>query len=106
MKTVTIISVWSKRHKSEPPIRYDVVAQGDDAHSTLEDAFRLTNVRSLPPRVAATSTGDLMLLEGQHYLVEDVGFHPLTTSEAKRIEQLGSEDTSKGYDWLAQEHLL
>jgi hypothetical protein len=54
---VTIISIWSKRHKSEPPIRYDVVARGNDVHSTLEDAFRLTNVRPTPPRVAATTPG-------------------------------------------------
>jgi|BarGraNGADG00211_3_1021988.scaffolds.fasta_scaffold136979_1 hypothetical protein len=52
---VTIISIWSKRRPHDSPARYDVVAHGDDVHSTLEDAYRTTNVRPTPPRVAATT---------------------------------------------------
>lgn len=108
MPNVTIISIWSKRHRNDPPVRYDVSAQGDTVNATLERAFALTNVdnRPLALQVDATTTGDIMLLDGKHYLVEDQGFHELTEAEAQRIEHLGSEVTSKGYDWLVREHLL
>jgi len=109
MRIVTIISLWSNLRWHAPAIRYDVLAQGSDVDATLEDAFSVTKRPGRPMRGRACSTtaGDLMVLDGRHYLVEPQGFHELTDAEAQAIiEELSPLDTSWGYDWLANNDLI
>ena len=57
-------------------------------------------------QACATTTGDMMVLDGQHYLVEHIGFHELTEAEAQAIMQLSVLETWRGYDRLVQDHLI
>ena len=108
MKVVTIISLWSTLRWPAPPVRYDVLAQDGDVEATLQDAFAVTNVdgRPMGKQACATTTGDIMVLDGQHYLVEHIGFHALTEAEAQAILQLSVLQTSWGYDRLVRDHLI
>lgn len=108
MKIVTIISLWSKLRWHAPAVRYDVLAQGSDVDATLENTFSVTNRpgRPMGRQACSTSAGDLMVLDGRHYLVEPQGFHELTDAEAQAIEELSPVDTWWGYDRLVKKHLI
>lgn len=111
MKIVTIISLWSKLRKPlppPPPIQYDVLAQDGDVATTLEDAYAVTNMdgRPMGRQAWATTTGDMMLLDGKHYLVEPHGFRELTDAEAQAIKQLDCRETCGGYDRLVENRLI
>ena len=108
MKVVTIISLWSALGRATAPVRYDVLAEDGDVETTLQDAYVVTNVdgRPMGKQACATTTGDLMVLDGQHYLVEHIGFHVLTEVEAQAILQLSALQTSWGYDRLVRDHLI
>jgi hypothetical protein len=103
--TVMIISIWSKCPQEGYPenVRYAVtVMTGKTPRETLENAFSLTNKddRPNPNHVCSTSSGDIMVLDGQHYLVENVGFKEITEAESEKIAKLTSRETSMGYNWL------
>ena len=104
MKVVTIISLWSKLRWPIPSVQYDVLARDGDVATTLEDAFATTNVdgRPMGKQACATTAGDMMVLDGQHYLVEPVGFHKLTEREAQAIAQLHVLQTCWGYERLVE----
>ena len=104
MKIVTIISLWSKLRWPIPSVQYDVLARDGDVATTLEDAFATTNVdgRPMGKQACATTAGDMMVLDGQHYLVEPVGFHKLTEREAQAIAQLHVLQTCWGYERLVE----
>ena len=108
MRVVTIISLWSKLRWPIPPVQYEVLAQDGDVETTLQDAFAVTKVdgRPMGKQACATTTGDMMVLDGQHYLVEHIGFHELTEAEAQAIMQLSVLETWRGYDRLVQDHLI
>lgn len=108
MKIVTVISVWSQQGRAAAPVHYDVLATDGYPSVTLEDAFAITNIdgRPMGRQACAITTGDVVILDGQHYLVEDRGFHPLTDAEAKTIIQLSALQTCRGYAWLVQNHVI
>ena len=85
-KTVTIISLWTRRRRGkEATHRYDVqVSLEPEIEEMLESAYALTNMDGRPMgRVFdATTSGDLMVLDGLNYLVATVGFRRLTDAEA------------------------
>jgi hypothetical protein len=48
-----------------------------------------------------------MIMDGKYFLVDPLGFHPLTEAEASKIEhELSPVDTFKGYAWLVEQGLL
>lgn len=109
MKTVTIISIWTKRDQRDPAFTYTVnVPEALDASGTLERAFALTNRDDRPNgnRCCATSAGDIMVLDGQAYLVEGVGYHAITPQESEAFQRLTSRDTSFGYKWCVDHQLI
>jgi len=108
MRVVTIISLWSKLRWPIPPVQYEVLAQDGDVETTLQDAFAVTNVdgRPMGKQECATTAGDMMVLDGQHYLVDPEGFHKLTEAEAQAIMQLSALETWWGYDRLVRDHLI
>ena len=117
--TVTIISIWSKIEGLEGRLagrtenfQYDVevpIFVGEDTHEDLlEKAFELTNRDDRPHgnRCCSTTAGDIMVIEGNHYLVEMSGFHKLYLRESEAIQKLTSRDTSFGYKWLTSKNLI
>lgn len=109
---VDIISIWSKCQElpgHENNFKYTVsVRRNGKAEHMLEAAFRLTNRddRPLGGEVCSTSSGDIMILDGQHYLVEDFGYHKLTLAQSEQIQKLTSRETSFGYNFMAEHNLL
>jgi len=109
---VTIISIWTKcaelpGHENNYSYVVIVRRSGKPTHM-LDAAFYLTNRddRPLGNRVCSTSSGDIMVLDGQHYLVEDLGFHKLTLVESEQIQKLTSRDTALGYHFMAKHGLI
>jgi hypothetical protein len=104
---VTIVSIWSKRAPGDSPVRYDVrVLAGGSPTAPLNRAYAQTNVDERPhaQEVPTTSTGDLMLCNGQWWFVDVCGFTRLTAEQARVIEQrLTSRDTSFGLADLVRE---
>ena len=90
---VTIISIWSKApeigRNSNVAYTVEVPTQAT-AEATLERAFALTNQddRPMARGVCSTSAGDIMVLDGEHYLVESCGYHKLTLAESTKIFKL------------------
>lgn len=75
MKKVTIISFWSSLRGGKA-FRYEVlVPPGETADETLEHAYSETNRDGRPygKQACSTTAGDVMYLDGQHYLVEAHG---------------------------------
>ena len=107
MKVVTIISLWSALGRAAAPVRYDVLAEDGDVETTLQDAYEYTNVdgRPMAKEACATTAGDMLVLDGRHYLVDPFGFHELTQAEAQKILKLSVLATRWGYDQLLRDHL-
>lgn len=109
--TVTIISMHSRAYRPAPalPPQYTVeVERRDEAIITLDKAWELTNREDRPraKEFCSTSAGDLMILDGQYYLVEGGSYHPLTPAEAEAAMKLTTRDTSWGYDDLKKHNLI
>jgi len=113
---VKIISIWSKISGLEGRLmgrnhnyEYEVtVTAAADVEDTLEAAFCATNADDRPNgnRVCSTTAGDIMVLDGQHYLVEPHGYREITEAESAQIQTLTSSDTSFGYDFMANRGLI
>lgn len=89
MKKVTIISFWSSLRGGKP-FRYDIlVPLGETVEETLECAYAVTNRDGRPygKQACSTTAGDVMCLDGQHYLVEARGFRAITEKDVRAIEQ-------------------
>lgn len=108
---VTIISIWSKapeigRHDN---VTYPVtVIAGASDIETLEEAFNVTNRDTRPwaNKVCSTSAGDIMVINGDHYLVEGHGFRKLTAEQSAKIQTLTSRDTSFGFEFMVKHNIL
>lgn len=111
MSTVTIISIRSKapeigRYEN---VQYDVsVPAGETSSRTLQFAFAATNhdQRPMARQACSTSVGDIMVLDGTHYLVDSDDFRTLTEQESEAIQKLTSRDTSFGYDFMVENGIL
>ena len=109
---VEIISIWSKCKElvgHENNFHYTVIVRRNGCSDhMLEDAFRLTNNdhRPLNHEVCSTSTGDILVLDGQHYLVEGFGFRKITHAESEQIQKLTSRDTTFGYNFMVKHNLI
>lgn len=108
--TVTIISIWSKLEGLEGRLSgrsenvvytVDVPAEGSDT-DIMERAFMRTNSddRPMGRRACSTTAGDLMVVDGRHYLVESTGFSALREDQAKAAQALFSSATSLGFNYL------
>ncbi len=116
MPVIHIISIWSKINDVEGALRgrnhnfeYDVtVPEGRGDTEALELAFALTNRDDRPhgQSCCSTTSGDIMVLRGQHYLVDPNGYHALTPEESTAIQALTSRDTSFGYSFLKKHKLI
>jgi len=119
--TVTIISIWSKWEGLEGKLagrdqnfQYDVQVpyEGDNIETQLdailEGAFVMTNMDDRPNgnRCCSTTSGDIMVVNGIHFLVSPCGFNRLTVEESEAIQKLSSRDTSFGLDWMRRKGLL
>ncbi len=112
MKTVTIISIWSKidglegkLHGRDQNFQYSVrVPEGATAQQTLENAFVATNVDNRPNgrRCCSTTAGDIMILDGIHYLVAGCGFTQISLAQSEAIQKLSSRDTSFGLPFMVK----
>lgn len=110
--TVTIISIWSKWEGLEGQLRgrdknftYDVEVPCEATPTaTLENAFCLTNRDDRPNgnRCCSTTAGDIVVLDGQHYLVAGNGYTPLSPAQSEAIQKLTSRDTSFGLDFMVK----
>ncbi len=113
---VAIISIWSKidglegsRAGRDKNFEYSVdVPVGATPEAMLNAAYAITNCddRPLGRQVCATTAGDIMVLDGQHYLVDRFGFTALTLVQSAAIQKLSSRDTSMGFDWLVKRNLI
>lgn len=109
---VTIISIWSKWEGLEGKLRgrdqnfeYTVeVPVGPTPEATMDQAFILTNHDDRPHgnRCCSTTAGDIMVLDGQHYLVAGEGFTKLSPVQSEAIQKLTSRDTSFGLDFMVK----
>ena len=104
---VTIISIWSKAPEIGRHDNYTYTVQvprASSAQGTLEQAFLRTNVDDRPygQECCSTTAGDMMLLDGKFYLVENTGFRFLTVPQAEAIKKLTSRDTSWGLEGLVK----
>ncbi len=116
MPIIKIISIWSKipggegrRMNRSENFEYEVaVPPAATVEGTLDKAFILTNQDDRPHgnRCCSTSVGDVMVLEGRHYLVEGRGFKELTPQESAAVQALTSRDTSFGYEYLKKHYLI
>lgn len=109
MKTVTILSIHSKRQAEDAPFTYTVQVENTaNNEEMLDAAFEMTNRsdRPLGDKVCSTSPGDLMQLDDRAYLVEGGGFAMLTKNEFEQIQKLRSRDTGAGLQWLYKYNLL
>jgi len=70
--------------------------------ATLENAFCLTNRDNRPNgnRCCSTTNGDIMVLDGQPYLVEGSGYSKLSPAQFEAVQALTSRDTSFGLDFI------
>ena len=109
---VTIISIWSKcpgtpGHERNAQYAVEVDATGTP-YDILDRAFVATNDddRPLGTEVCSTTAGDIMVLDDQPYLVEGIGFVPVTKAQAFDIEQLDSRETSGGLAYLLKHKLI
>ena len=107
---ITIISINSQSEQNgRPNVQYDVeVEKQSSVNATLDAAFMLTNADNRPfgNSVCSTSTGDILIMNSRHYLVEGCGFKELTLSESLQIQKLTSRDTNFGYDFLVKQKLI
>ena len=109
MKTITIVSIWTKPSATALPITYDVVVPSGSLFDMLEAAFILTNQddRPLGNKVCSTSSGDLMILDGEYHLVQASGFKVLSAAQAQTImTKLTSRDTSCGFFFMRDQDLI
>jgi hypothetical protein len=85
-KTVTIISLWTRRvHGPGSRHAYDVSIPGKPTVTEmLRDAYAITNMDGRPhgKQIWSTTSGDMMVVDGVYFLVASVGFHLLTRKEA------------------------
>jgi hypothetical protein len=103
-KTVTIISLWT-RHFQGPavPHQYDVtVPVAPTVKAMLESAYARTNDDNFlrPSKVWATTAGDLMVLDGTHYLVASSGFLLLTSDEV--AQEITVADSLESKEWATR----
>jgi hypothetical protein len=110
-KQIEIISIWTKHTATDTPFKYNVevlLSPGDSHVDLLDKAFMATNVDNRPHRmeVCSTTEGDLMKLDGQYYLVDDVGFSPVTAEEADKISKLTARETMWGLKDMRKHNLL
>lgn len=92
MKTVRIISLWSDQR---PPFTYTVIVPKETStEAVLDEAFAETNRDDRPhsQEVPATTCGDILLLDGQHYVVRGIGYEPISDAEVDRLIALGQYD--------------
>ena len=94
--------------KESPPLQYEVLVAHGDIDEMLEQAYAMSNKdgRPLGRQVPATTPGDMLLLDGQHYLVEHQGFHKLNERQARSVKRLGCMDAWRGYHWLVRSRLI
>lgn len=113
--TVTIISIWSKWDGLEGKLTgrdknvvYNVEVEASDDQSALNEAFAVTNhdTRPVGQIVCATTPGDILIVNGTHYLVEGCGFSKLTPAVSEALQNLSSRDTSMGLAWLLKHGYL
>ncbi len=85
---VTIISLWTRRSNGPmaPCIYTITIPAARTVAKMLSHAYYLTNVdgRPMSRSFCATTSGDLMVLGGIHYLVAARGFHQLSALQARR----------------------
>jgi hypothetical protein len=119
---ITITSLWSKLHPAshnanltyivELDAEYDQMLPGENRtdwiHRALEAAYALTNRDGRPfaRAVCSTSTGDIMVLDGQAYFVEGIGLAALSPAQAAAAARLSVLETYRGYTWLREHNLI
>ena len=99
-KTVTILSLWTRRRDPKRIHQYDVsVPAAQTVEDILEAAYAETNRdgRPLAKVVCSTTAGDVMTLDGTHYLVAGTSFRLLTGEEVTHEIELA--DTLDWYEW-------
>ena len=98
-KTVTIISLWTRRTDGPDALhRYDISVSEQAIGEMLREAYERTNVDGRPmSRVCSTTSGDLLVVDGVHYLVAAKGFHLLTCEQA--AEEIVIADTFQWDAW-------
>jgi len=102
---VTIISRWTDN------LVYSVtVAQGwgETVEDALHSAFNLTNQddRPLRKQVCSTSVGDLMIVNGEYWLVDRSGMKKLDEQQAIAWQQIDARDAHDGWDWCVQQGVI
>ena len=74
----------------------------------LDYAFCHTNSddRPLGRQVCSTSVGDLMLVKGEYWLVDNVGFRMLDEQQAVAWQKITVRDTSAGWDFCVKNGII
>lgn len=107
---VKITSIWTKNPPARPDnFEYTVrVDRGENPDATLSAAFLMTNMEDRPNRtkVCSTSCGDILELDGEFYLVEDMGFAKLTAAEAAKVKTLTIRETTFGLEDMKKNKLI
>jgi hypothetical protein len=111
MVAVTIISINSKI-PNDPKYGSNkvytvLVPKSKYVQDVLEEAFMATNIDTRPfgTSVCSTSKGDILILDGQHWLC-DRAWTAITQEQSFQIQQLTSRDTSMGLKFLIEEELV
>jgi len=99
-ETVTIISLWTRRMRGPEALhRYDVSVPVRPIREMLSEAYDQTNIDGRPMEcsICATTSGDLMVVDGVYYLVATRGFRRLTSDQA--ANEIWFADTSEWLVW-------
>jgi hypothetical protein len=106
MQAVTIISIHGKNESNR--VYTILVPEGRTWAQTLANAFQAGTVenRPLSRLVPPVRSGDILILDDSHYLVQTGNFQKLSPQESLGIQRLTSEDTSFGYAYLVKNDLI
>ncbi len=102
-----IILLLGFREPGEVPTGYKIpyLEQGE-IDDVLHYLFRQTNrvdgteyISTHNIKVRSTSVGDIFIVEGRHFIVDNIGFIEVNRENSAKWEHLDSRDQSLGWRW-------
>jgi hypothetical protein len=115
---VTIVTRRAYNGLADCNVTYTVpVAKQADDEATAEEAFRQTQnalgvevtnhwIERECPKVPSTSVGDLIIVNGTIFLVDNAGMRQLTNNEAIAWQKISTRDAIFGWDFCTKNNIL
>jgi hypothetical protein len=107
-KAVTVVAI--RAHLESEPLKvYTItVPEGPTPVATLELARQAGTGENRPLNrfVPPVRPGDIMILDGEHYLVQIASFAKLSQPESIGIQKLSLKESSFGYAFMTKNNLV